>query len=52
MLASHIGLGGNPAALWAIADRLAQRQGEFKPFRRSGPFGWAYGKLSTVAAGR
>ena len=35
LLASHIGLGGNPAALWAIADRLAQKDGDFKPFARS-----------------
>ena len=35
-LASHIGLGVNPAALWAVADRLAQNEGEFKHFDRSG----------------
>lgn len=40
--ASHIGIGVNPAALWAIADRLAQRDGEFSPFDRSGPFAIAY----------
>jgi pimeloyl-ACP methyl ester carboxylesterase len=40
--ASHVGLGVNPAALWAIADRLAQREGEFHPFDRSGPFAIAY----------
>lgn len=40
--ASHLGLGGHPAALWAIADRLAQREGEFTPFRRGGPFALAY----------
>jgi pimeloyl-ACP methyl ester carboxylesterase len=40
--ASHVGIGVNPAALWAIADRLAQRQGEFHPFDRSGPFAIAY----------
>jgi hypothetical protein len=28
--------------LWAIADRLAQREGEFSPFDRSGPFAIAY----------
>ena len=50
LLASHIGLGGNPAALWAIADRLAQKEGEFAPFRRSGPFALAYGKLTQGAA--
>ncbi|MBR1145944.1 alpha/beta hydrolase [Bradyrhizobium sp. AUGA SZCCT0431] len=42
-LASHIGLGVNPAALWAVADRLAQPEGEFKQFDRSGPFAIAYG---------
>jgi pimeloyl-ACP methyl ester carboxylesterase len=41
--ASHIGLGVNPAALWAIADRLAQPEGEFRHFDRSGPFAIAYG---------
>jgi pimeloyl-ACP methyl ester carboxylesterase len=41
-LASHIGLGVNSAALWAIADRLAQPEGEFSPFDRSGPFAIAY----------
>lgn len=42
-LASHIGLGVNPAALWAVANRLAQPEGEFKQFDRSGPFAIAYG---------
>jgi pimeloyl-ACP methyl ester carboxylesterase len=41
-LASHIGLGVNPAALWALADRLAQPEGEFWPFDRAGPFAIAY----------
>ncbi|WP_225678066.1 esterase/lipase family protein [Bradyrhizobium hereditatis] len=41
--ASHIGLGVNPAALWAVADRLAQPEGKFKHFDRSGPFAIAYG---------
>ncbi len=40
--ASHVGIGVNPAALWAIADRLAQRESEFHPFDRSGPFAIAY----------
>jgi pimeloyl-ACP methyl ester carboxylesterase len=30
---SHMGLGVHPAALWAVADRLAQREGTWKPFR-------------------
>jgi pimeloyl-ACP methyl ester carboxylesterase len=41
-LASHIGIGVNPAALWAIADRLAQAEGQFRHFDRSGPFAIAY----------
>ena len=41
-LASHVGLGVNPAALWAVADRLAQPEGEFRQFDRSGPFAIAY----------
>jgi pimeloyl-ACP methyl ester carboxylesterase len=36
--ASHFGLGANPAVLWAIADRLAQREGEWRPFEREGPW--------------
>jgi pimeloyl-ACP methyl ester carboxylesterase len=42
-LASHVGLGVNPAALWAMADRLAQAEGEFRQFDRWGPFAIAYG---------
>jgi pimeloyl-ACP methyl ester carboxylesterase len=41
--ASHIGLGANAAVLWAVADRLAQRDGTFTPFARTGPFAIAYG---------
>ncbi len=41
-LASHVGIGVNPAALWAIADRLAQAEGQFRQFDRSGPFAIAY----------
>ena len=33
--ATHLGMGANPAVLWAIADRLAQAEGEWKPFERS-----------------
>jgi pimeloyl-ACP methyl ester carboxylesterase len=36
--ASHFGLGLNPLAWWAIADRLAQAEGEWRPFERSS--GW------------
>jgi pimeloyl-ACP methyl ester carboxylesterase len=31
---SHCGLGHNPLALWAIADRLAQPEGRWRPFDR------------------
>src|SRR6266446_3672186 len=41
-LASHVGLGVNAAALWAVADRLAQSEGQFRQFDRSGPFAIAY----------
>ena len=41
-LASHVGLGVNAAALWAVADRLAQAEGQFEQFVRSGPFAIAY----------
>jgi pimeloyl-ACP methyl ester carboxylesterase len=35
VFASHIGLGLNPTAWWAVADRLAQRPGHWTPFTRS-----------------
>src|ERR1700736_2521643 len=41
-LASHVGLGVNPAALWAVADRLAQAEGQCQEFNRKGPFAIAY----------
>jgi pimeloyl-ACP methyl ester carboxylesterase len=41
-LASHVGFGVNAAALWALADRLAQAEGQFMQFDRSGPFAIAY----------
>lgn len=33
---SHSGLGHNPVVLYAIADRLAQAEGQWKPFQRDG----------------
>jgi pimeloyl-ACP methyl ester carboxylesterase len=42
--ASHLGLGFNPAVLWAVADRLSQAEGVFAPFARKGPFAMAYRK--------
>lgn len=49
-LASHIGIGVNAAALWAVADRLAQPDGDFHPFDRSGPFALAYARPEKVGA--
>lgn len=34
--ASHLGLGVNPLVMMAVADRLAQPEGEWAPFDRSG----------------
>ena len=34
VLASHIGLGLNPSAWWAVADRLSQSEGQWNPFAR------------------
>jgi len=50
-LASHIGLGVNPAALWAVADRLAQAEGQFTQFDRSGPFAIAYAPPEQAQSG-
>ena len=33
VLASHFGITHHPAALWAIADRLAQPTDQWKPFQ-------------------
>ena len=42
VLASHVGLGLNPVALYAIADRLAQAEGKWAKFDRSGWRQWFY----------
>ena len=36
VVASHCGLGVNPSAVYAIADRLAQAEGDWKPFAPRG----------------
>jgi pimeloyl-ACP methyl ester carboxylesterase len=33
VIGSHLGLGHNPAVVWAVADRVAQPRGEWAPFR-------------------
>ena len=42
VIGSHLGLGAHPAVLYALADRLAQPEGQWKPFDRRlfGP--WIY----------
>ena len=37
---SHTGLGFNPLVLQIVADRLAQPEGEWKPYAPSGVSGW------------
>jgi pimeloyl-ACP methyl ester carboxylesterase len=39
VIASHIGIGLNPSAWWAVADRLAQSEGSWQPFDRLGLLG-------------
>ncbi len=39
---SHCGLGHHPAAAYAIADRLAQKEGDWSKFDRSGMRGFVY----------
>jgi thioesterase domain-containing protein len=36
VIASHFGIGMNPAAMYAIADRLSQPEGKWQPFHREG----------------
>ena len=36
VMGSHCGLGHHPAAVYAVADRLAQPEGQWKKFDRSG----------------
>lgn len=40
--ASHCGMGHHPAIVYAVADRLAQPEGEWKPFDRKGWRGLMY----------
>ena len=52
---SHFGLGAHPASLYAIADRLAQPEGEWRPFHRRNWRQFVYcdpGKLIATRASR
>jgi hypothetical protein len=40
--ASHTGMGVNPLALYATADRLAQVPGQWRPFEASGMRRWFF----------
>ena len=46
VVASHIGLGVNPVVMYAIADRLAQPEGEWKPFEPKGFSGLLFPKTN------
>jgi pimeloyl-ACP methyl ester carboxylesterase len=48
---SHVGLGFNALVLWIVADRLAQPEGGWQPFRPEGWVGGAYRWLTAGAAG-
>jgi len=49
---SHHGLGAHPAALYAIADRLAQPEGQWDPFHRDGWRRLVYGDPKKLLAKR
>jgi len=36
VVGSHLGLGFNAAVLFAVSDRLAQAEGQWQPFERTG----------------
>ena len=46
VFASHCGLGVNPSAIYAIADRLAQAEGEWQPFAPKGLASLAFPRSS------
>jgi pimeloyl-ACP methyl ester carboxylesterase len=48
--ASHVGMGMNPIALYAIADRLAQPPGEWRPFEPHGARRWFFRTHQNAAA--
>jgi pimeloyl-ACP methyl ester carboxylesterase len=48
---SHVGLGFNPAVLYAVADRLASREDRWQPFHRRGWRIFVYGPARLVESG-
>jgi pimeloyl-ACP methyl ester carboxylesterase len=49
--ASHLGIGAHPLVLYAIADRLAQPEGQWQAFRRESWKALAYGDARRKPAG-
>ena len=47
VVSSHIGMAVHPAVLYAVADRLAQPEGEWRPFERRGWRAAVYPRPST-----
>jgi pimeloyl-ACP methyl ester carboxylesterase len=45
---SHLGLGFNAAVMWIVADRLAQPEGHWQPFRIDGRLGALYERCATL----
>ncbi|MEO0972149.1 MAG: alpha/beta hydrolase [Pseudomonadota bacterium] len=45
---SHFGLGAHPLSFWAVADRLAQDEDDWKPFEREGLKRWLFGRSDKV----
>jgi pimeloyl-ACP methyl ester carboxylesterase len=46
--ASHLGMGFNPMVLWVVADRLAQPENGWQPFKPSGAGAKIYDALSRL----
>jgi hypothetical protein len=46
---SHFGLAFNPAVMWLLADRLAQAEGDWKPFQPTGPARFLYNSFAGFA---
>jgi pimeloyl-ACP methyl ester carboxylesterase len=43
---SHLGLGFNAAVMWIVADRLAQHEGDWRPYRPAGRLGTLYSRVA------
>jgi pimeloyl-ACP methyl ester carboxylesterase len=45
---SHLGLGFNAAVMYIVADRLAQAEGDWRPFRMDGHLGSLYERCASL----